>query len=283
MTTNFQRPGFLSTRRSVAVFSVTLCLAVAGATETVFAYLNHELDTDANLEVSEATTHRAHMSSETQVPGLFSRVGADDAAQASDGYLQGPSYAFSSVQTSINEPVANPATTSQDNVVGLRSVTTSSLAAGREAPNTASTALPQPAVSAVPTVSSAQLPAVVTVQCGNARCSEGDVCCNASCGTCARPGEQCSQLVCGMSTTLVSYPCGSNTCSVGESCCNASCGICARPGEPCDANQECDNPIQYPYSAPCGMATCNVGTVCCNPSCGICARFGEPCSQNACD
>ena len=128
-----------------------------------------------------------------------------------------------------------------------------------------------------------RLAPVVRVQCGSATCPEGETCCNASCGSCTVPGEACSQLVCGMSTTPVSVSCGSNTCNVGESCCNVSCGICARVGEPCDVTKECENQIQYPFSVSCGMATCNTGLVCCNPSCGICARFGEPCSQTDCD
>ena len=126
-------------------------------------------------------------------------------------------------------------------------------------------------------------PPVPLVQCGSAQCPEGEVCCNASCGTCTRPGELCSQQVCGMSTYPGSVLCGLNECNVGEICCNASCGTCARSEAECDPNQECDNPVEYPQSVTCGMETCNTGLVCCNPSCGICAPYGVPCSQDACD
>lgn len=133
------------------------------------------------------------------------------------------------------------------------------------------------------TVPHEQPPPAALVVCGSAQCSNGEVCCNASCGTCARPGEVCSQQVCGMSTLPVSLPCGLNTCNVGEVCCNANCGTCARSQADCDSAQECDNPIEYPTSESCGMVTCNTGLVCCNPSCGICAPYGVPCSQHACD
>jgi hypothetical protein len=34
------------------------------------------------------------------------------------------------------------------------------------------------------------------VQCGLNTCNVGQVCCNASCGICAQPGEACSQQPC---------------------------------------------------------------------------------------
>lgn len=75
--------------------------------------------------------------------------------------------------------------------------------------------------------------------CGTNECSQGLVCCNASCGTCVAPGETCSQLTCSMPAYPLSAFCGRNTCSVGEVCCNLSCGICARPGESC-SQRTCD-------------------------------------------
>ncbi len=126
-------------------------------------------------------------------------------------------------------------------------------------------------------------PPVALVQCGSTQCPEGEVCCNASCGTCTRPGDLCSQQVCGMSALPVSVLCGLNECNVGEVCCNPSCGTCARSEVECDPTQACNNPIEYPQSVACGMQTCNTGLVCCNPSCGICAPYGAPCSQDTCD
>ncbi|MEI9937745.1 MAG: hypothetical protein WDO69_11050 [Pseudomonadota bacterium] len=117
--------------------------------------------------------------------------------------------------------------------------------------------------------------------CGKTTCRPGQVCCNASCGTCVDPGERCDQFVCGMNASTQSEACGPNTCNTGQVCCNVSCGTCAPPGVNCDQRQ-CDDAIQIPSSPLCGLATCNVGTVCCNPSCGICAPFGVPCSQRPC-
>ena len=117
--------------------------------------------------------------------------------------------------------------------------------------------------------------------CGKAVCATGQVCCNASCGTCVDPGERCDQFVCGMNASTQSEPCGPNTCNTGQVCCNVSCGTCTPPGANCDQRQ-CSNAIQIPLSPLCGLTTCNVGSVCCNPSCGICAPFGVPCSQRSC-
>ncbi len=124
---------------------------------------------------------------------------------------------------------------------------------------------------------------VALVTCGDVTCAEGLVCCNASCGICAAPGEKCNQQACGMPYMPTSLPCGMNTCNVGQVCCNASCGTCTAPGATCDT-KPCPNPIQYPgTSQVCGMQTCNTGYVCCSPSCGICKRPGEPCSHDVYD
>jgi hypothetical protein len=118
------------------------------------------------------------------------------------------------------------------------------------------------------------------VHCGTAICAEGQVCCNASCGTCRPPGVACSQVLCGPISPY-SAPCGPNTCNVGEVCCNASCGICTPPGGTC-SQQRCDGVQMMPVSIPCGPNTCNVGQVCCNASCGICTLPGESCRREPC-
>lgn len=117
--------------------------------------------------------------------------------------------------------------------------------------------------------------------CGPVTCPRDFSCCNASCGICTRPGDKCSQTVCGMPMTPDSVGCGPTTCNVGELCCDPACGQCIAPGEPCVPGQ-CLSPIVTPFSESCGMQTCNTGYVCCNPSCGICARPGEPCRQTPC-
>ena len=73
--------------------------------------------------------------------------------------------------------------------------------------------------------------------CGWVTCSADQVCCNASCGVCAPPGETCSNKICGRPETPTSVSCGMNTCNVGEVCCNASCGVCRAPGVPCDQSR----------------------------------------------
>ena len=277
-----QHPSLLPTRRSVVIFGIALCVAVAGVTESVFAYRDYEMDTNASngreFEVGASTMDRGPMAPVTFVPRQGLRASAYEAALASNERAPSADYDFSAVMTSIGGPIAPiPAT---------RSVTSQPPHDTSKSPISA-LGVPESTapVASAPPLSSGDTrpPPVAGIQCGSATCPEGQVCCNASCGTCAMPGETCSQLVCGMSTTSMSVSCGSNTCNVGESCCNASCGICARPGDPCDATKECENSIQYPNSVACGMSTCNVGLVCCNPSCGICARYGEPCSQDACD
>jgi hypothetical protein len=160
--------------------------------------------------------------------------------------------------------------------------TTSAPPATSTAPAAPPVTSAQPGASTSASSAAPHAPAPVVARCGDVECAPGLVCCNASCGTCARPGEQCSQQVCGMSASPTSTPCGLNTCNVGEFCCNPYCGLCATSQAECDDSASCMSPVQYPQSVSCGMVTCNTGFVCCNPSCGICAPYGEPCSQERC-
>ena len=280
-----ERAHFLSTRRSVTIFCIALCLTVAGATGTVFAYREHKMDENARVgqefEVGAATIDRTHLDQLSFAPLQGLGPGARESVLGYD-YRLGTNYEFSSVNLPTGGFVASAASGSTTPILQPR--------ASKSPKSPISTPQVPASVSVKPIASArslssadSRLAPVVKVQCGSATCPEGETCCNASCGACTVPGETCSQLVCGMSTTPVSVSCGSNTCNVGESCCNVSCGICARVGEPCDVTKECENQFQYPFSVSCGMTTCNTGLVCCNPSCGICARFGEPCSQTDCD
>jgi hypothetical protein len=132
-------------------------------------------------------------------------------------------------------------------------------------------------------------PAAAGEVCGFTTCEVGFGCCNASCGVCVAPGDNCDPTQCesklgeGESKleTPASATCGRATCSEGQVCCNPSCGTCAKPGESCDSTP-CDSPIQYPFSAICGRSTCSVGQECCNPSCGICVAPGDSCRQELC-
>ncbi len=71
--------------------------------------------------------------------------------------------------------------------------------------------------------------------CGPSTCAKAEVCCNASCGICAAPGEGCTRELCLQPIDAGSAPvtCGKNTCASGEYCCNESCGVCAAPGTGC--------------------------------------------------
>jgi hypothetical protein len=75
--------------------------------------------------------------------------------------------------------------------------------------------------------------------CGPNTCNVGQVCCNASCGTCVAPGATCDQTQCaGAPRAPTNVLCGRGQCNDGQICCNPSCGICVAPGETC-AEQEC--------------------------------------------
>jgi hypothetical protein len=118
------------------------------------------------------------------------------------------------------------------------------------------------------------------VACGQVECRPDQRCCNASCGICTAPGENCTQQLCGVANMASSVMCGPSTCNVGQVCCNESCGICAAPGASC-SQRTCSGP-RVPTAVMCGAAQCNDGQVCCNASCGICVAPGQSCSHDIC-
>ena len=92
--------------------------------------------------------------------------------------------------------------------------------------------------------------------CGPAKCTVGEVCCNASCGVCTPPGAGCSAIVCD--PPKYQYTCGQRICNpnqprvdAGQSqyppCTNdqkegASCssfGMICDPSDPCDRMLAC--------------------------------------------
>lgn len=78
--------------------------------------------------------------------------------------------------------------------------------------------------------------------CGFMTCAPGYGCCNASCGVCVQPGDNCDPTPCDSRIqTPESDVCGRATCSKGQFCCNPSCGICVEPGETC-SQQPCEMP-----------------------------------------
>ena len=75
--------------------------------------------------------------------------------------------------------------------------------------------------------------------CGPNTCNAGQVCCNASCGTCVAPGASYDKTQCsGAPRTPTVVLCGATQCNDGQVCCNPSCGTCAAPGETC-SQQSC--------------------------------------------
>ena len=108
--------------------------------------------------------------------------------------------------------------------------------------------------------------------CGDVTCGRGEVCCNASCGICTKPGGACTQQACEPPT---GGPCGPVDCAAGQECCNESCGICVEPGGVC-TQQACEGER-------CGPTTCGVGQECCNQSCGICVDPGGACTEQFCE
>ncbi|GAB1315648.1 hypothetical protein MFIFM68171_05858 [Madurella fahalii] len=123
---------------------------------------------------------------------------------------------------------------------------------------------------------------VEAAACGPNVCASGQVCCNASCGICAMPGEACTEQAC------LGPQCGPDVdffCPLGQVCCNESCGKCAPPGTPCTM-EGCLPPPPDPdpgLGPTCGNTTCAAGETCCNPSCGICTKPDQGCGGVVCE
>jgi cytochrome c556 len=292
-----------SNRGPVAVLIVAVCLSVAGLSAAYVLRQKHESEA-RNREQTAAPT-KSLFTPELKALDLLSKVAEPRQPFWASAAKENASVpAVSATAPPSNTPAASaqapfgtsaalaqvsPAPSASGVTIAIAAVGSAVAAVVAPQPSVSATALPQATASttALPQAT-ASTPATLAssappsrVKCGNNQCAPGLVCCNASCGTCARPGERCSQQVCGMPTAPASTPCGINTCNVGELCCNPYCGVCARSLAECN-NTSCPSPIQYPQSVSCGMVTCNTGFVCCNPSCGVCAPYGEPCSQEPC-
>ncbi len=146
-----------------------------------------------------------------------------------------------------------------------------------------------------------------SVVCGSTICSGGDVCCNASCGICAAPGEGCIALYCGDGGMPDGgESCGTTTCGGGEQCCTG----CTPDDAFCMSTSSGVACPDYACPPPriCGDTSCGPGDICCDnpcdgtsfcttagagcpvfdcpppPTCGTeyCSA-GESCCDNACD
>jgi hypothetical protein len=210
-------------------------------------------------------------------------VPATSAAPVADGGAtdSAPGYSVSRLLAAANALLPDPANAADAPAADAGSATTetAALSAGDAAGAAADAGAVEAVGDAGNLAAEAGAPALAApIPCGTNTCTGGQVCCNASCGICAPPGEQCSQQPCGFETLPISAFCGNNTCNVGYVCCNPSCGTCVRQGETCDTTA-CDNAIEHPVSLVCGLSTCNVGMDCCNPSCGTCVPRGQTCSK----
>lgn len=82
-------------------------------------------------------------------------------------------------------------------------------------------------------------PAEIGIPCGKNVCTRGLVCCNASCGTCTKPGDKCLAVICPQTDKRQEdavgprVRCGLRECLPGQRCCNPSCGYCVYPREVC--------------------------------------------------
>ncbi len=134
--------------------------------------------------------------------------------------------------------------------------------------------------------------------CGDATCTEGTYCCNASCSQCVADGDGCTAIACGTGGSGggggqagagaqggggnggaggATFQCGAETCREGQQCCGAECGggFCADGELPCPP-VDCEPEL-------CGQVYCDAGTLCCNSSCGTCTRPGEGCTDELCE
>jgi hypothetical protein len=296
---NHTLPTASSTHRFATFVTVAICLSLAGGSTKLILHHRREVLAESHKvskhTIQEPLANRSFFGPAIQVFELLDDVAAskhlpiirsnegpspsDDSGSISSGLQSFPlpiASSGDSVRNDIFESAPDVSTPTDSTSQVPESATTAPMAQMPVAADTASVA---PQASTQPsTIPQVQPPTVALVVCGSVQCPDGEVCCNASCGTCALPGELCSQQVCGMSTLPVSVSCGPNTCNVEEVCCNANCGTCARSLADCDSAQECTSPIEYPQTVSCGLNTCNVGEVCCNANCGTCAR-----SQAECD
>ena len=286
--------------RLFAWISVAVCLALAGGLVAFALLRSSQQPLASELRAANEARERRSLVEGWSELGALAALDNRAAGSQATGNQQHADQRNAN-QQNTDQPLTNtpaplrnaaqpePPVPSDASVPDARPTDTPSLAASA-APSAVATLAPSAALtnpqnstgSPAPAAPAKAAPAVGE-ECGSVTCASGEVCCNASCGTCLPPGQKCSQTVCGMSAWPASVQCGSATCNVGDVCCNQSCGTCTHPGTSCDTTP-CANAIQDPNSPTCGLkATCNVGTVCCNPSCGICAPPSEPCSQTICD
>jgi hypothetical protein len=138
-------------------------------------------------------------------------------------------------------------------------------------------------------------------ECGAVTCGDGEVCCNASCGICTKPGEGCIKKLCEPTDPPTKDPqrCGgfggfpcpglgdcvddpSDDCDPrnGGADCGGICKCNAGPTVLCEAGKPFNaDPHVCSCAAP---PDCGDGESCCNASCGICAPPGGGCIQIAC-
>jgi len=108
------------------------------------------------------------------------------------------------------------------------------------------------------------------VSCGKNTCSEGEVCCNASCGICTPPDGACIQLACEENA------CDRTVCELGTHCELVEVQCLVPPCDPvaeCVVDEECTGPIIDCAAPPPG----------CNYEGGGCVKGNWTCGTLVCD
>jgi hypothetical protein len=237
--------------KHLAPLSVALCLALAAGGLALIALRTHRDHASDTLLASDAPAQQRLRDGWRELGTLASSfppvIAATTQTTPEPSPEQGPSPSGSfSLQGTSDGLGGNGGNGGSDNVAGggmggnaapprpsdrTQPAVQGPFAVGLGLPATQSAATPGPMSSplqgAGPAVSGSAL-------CGPSTCSLGQVCCNASCGTCTAPGATCDQKRCD---NAIQYPasqaCGLTTCNIDSVCCNPSCGICTAPGDDC--------------------------------------------------
>ncbi|NOY90055.1 MAG: hypothetical protein GXP55_02515 [Deltaproteobacteria bacterium] len=117
-----------------------------------------------------------------------------------------------------------------------------------------------------------------SVVCGASTCSGGQVCCNASCGICADPGEGCIAIACTDAGLPDAGSCGATTCGGGEQCCTG----CTPDDAFCMSTSSGVACPDYACPPPpiCGDTACGPSDICCDNPCDgttFCSSAGAGC------
>ncbi len=113
------------------------------------------------------------------------------------------------------------------------------------------------------------------VPCGTAMCRHGEVCCNASCGICTRPGDVCTAQVCAPRDPCVETA----LCIRGFHWSLEQCACVPDPSPPCTTDADCRLFSDYCTGCDCRvLSTDTADPECAGP--GV-RCFADPCGGKA--